>query len=333
MGISINYYEIQKGDTLESIAGNLGISVDQLRRYHNTYCELSQLLGNDLKGHQNILIPSKKEIEKLTKENIIITQSQILPYFISPYFYCKSYQVSENILRGNENIVDVQYFIDIKNTSSVDKTLMLSISKRDFTKNGKKIDDKVFTLSTECFKSISPFNLVLSSKGEIQDVYQYDKLIRVFKDEKERLKDLFVGEINHWYIDIFEKTLQNKAIFINRLKSDFLYQFLLVNMDWFHKKEPWYEELYILSKKIKVRLTSNYHYNDNEVITEITGEMVDIPHSIIDGMEFYSLAGSIKICYVTKRSPQILQSVQVEVSLNDMERQYFQHCIKIKSIT
>lgn len=332
MGISINSYEIQKGDTLESIAGNLGISVAQLRRYHNTYCELSQLLGNDLKGHQNILIPSKEEIEKLAQENINIAQNQALPYLISSHFYSDSYQVSENILRGNENIVDVQYFIDIKNTSSVDKTLMLSISKRDFTKNGKKIDDKVFTLSTECFKSISPFNLVLSSKGEIQDVYQYDKLIRVFKDEKERLKDLFVGEINHWYIDIFEKTLQNKAIFINRLKSDFLYQFLLVNMDWFHKKEPWYEEFYILSKKIKVRLTCNYHYNDNEVITEFIGEMIDIPHNIIDGMEFYSLAGSIKICYVTKRSPQILQSMQVEVSFNDMERQYFQHCIKIKSI-
>lgn len=333
MGISINSYEIQEGDTLESIAGNLGISVAQLRRYHNTYCELSQLLSNDLKGHQNILIPSKEEIEKLVQENINIAQNQALPYLISFHFYSDSYQVSENIFLRAEDIVDVQYFIDIKNTSSVDKTLVFSISKRDFTKNGEKVDDKIFTLSAECFKSISPFYLLVSRKGEIQDVYQYNELIRVFKDEKERLKDLFVGEINHWYIDIFEKTLQNKAIFINRLKSDFLYQFLLVNMDWFHKKEPWYEEFYILSKKIKVRLTCNYHYNDNEVITEITGEMIDIPHNIIDGMEFYSLAGSIKICYVTKRLPQILQSVQVEVSLNDMERQYFQHCIKIKSIT
>lgn len=61
--------------------------------------------------------------------------------------------------------------------------------------------------------------------------------------------------------------------------------------------------------------------------------MIDIPHNIIDGMEFYSLEGSIKICYVTKKEPQVLQNVQIEVSLNAMERQYFQHYIKIKSIT
>ncbi len=57
MNISISTYQVKRGDTLESVAGQLGISAEALKRYHNTYCDLKNLIGSDFRGVQEIMIP------------------------------------------------------------------------------------------------------------------------------------------------------------------------------------------------------------------------------------------------------------------------------------
>ncbi|QYS87347.1 LysM peptidoglycan-binding domain-containing protein [Flavobacterium oreochromis] len=59
-------YKVKKGDTLESIAKEIGISHQALRRHHNTYCKKKYLIEyNHLKGIEEILLPSIEELEKL----------------------------------------------------------------------------------------------------------------------------------------------------------------------------------------------------------------------------------------------------------------------------
>ena len=81
-------YKIQKGDTLDRIASNLGISIDELRDFHNRYCELSDLLGGDKlpRNLSYILIPSessfkngiiKLELEDNKKRYKITQDSQL----------------------------------------------------------------------------------------------------------------------------------------------------------------------------------------------------------------------------------------------------------------
>lgn len=314
MGISINYYEIQKGDTLESIAGNLGISVDQLRRYHNTYCELSQLLGNDLKGHQNILIPSKKEIEKLAEENINITRNQALPYFISPHFYCNSYQVSQFIQKDKIEI-NLSYFVDIQ-CKEVRGGLIVSISRRDFYKNGVKVDDKISRISQECMASIPPIEVLISKRGQIQGIYNYQAQIKAFSNQKEVLKDRFIGEINHQYIDFFEQQIQQENIIMREWKRDFLHQVLLIKTEWFHQKEVWAEEFYIFSKKVKSSLSAIYKYDD-DIMAEITGTLEN-------------LKGNITLLYTLDRVSQRLKNIEAEISFFDDENKII-CCISISN--
>lgn len=52
-----NSHIVQKGETLQSIAEKYHISVEALRRYHNTYCELSDLIEGKLTHHKKIFIP------------------------------------------------------------------------------------------------------------------------------------------------------------------------------------------------------------------------------------------------------------------------------------
>ena len=59
-------YKIRKGDTLQSVADALGIDAQELRRYHNIYCELPDLIEADFKSHLKLLIlaPEKDKTSK-----------------------------------------------------------------------------------------------------------------------------------------------------------------------------------------------------------------------------------------------------------------------------
>jgi spore germination protein YaaH len=56
-------YKIRKGDTLQSVARELGVDAQDLRRHHNIYCRIPDLIEADFKSHLELLIlpPKKKE--------------------------------------------------------------------------------------------------------------------------------------------------------------------------------------------------------------------------------------------------------------------------------
>lgn len=64
-------YYVKRKESLESIANELGISSENLRGYHNRFCELNDLLsakGENLQKVGYILIPYSIEQLKINKE-------------------------------------------------------------------------------------------------------------------------------------------------------------------------------------------------------------------------------------------------------------------------
>lgn len=106
MNISISTYQVKKGDTLQSVAEELGISAEALKRYHNTYCDLKNLIGVDLKGIQEVIIPSKNQIAELKEVQKQLSYSEKLPaLYLNKTFYYPTYEVTESIeTLGQEDI-------------------------------------------------------------------------------------------------------------------------------------------------------------------------------------------------------------------------------------
>lgn len=62
-------YIVQKGDSLESIADANGIiDPQQLRRFHNNYCALDDLIADKIYPGQLIYIPSNVDVARLNDE-------------------------------------------------------------------------------------------------------------------------------------------------------------------------------------------------------------------------------------------------------------------------
>ena len=60
-------YIVKKGETLQSLAQEFGISVDELRRFHNNWCEdIRDQIGYDIWEGKKLTV----EKEKLPKEEL-----------------------------------------------------------------------------------------------------------------------------------------------------------------------------------------------------------------------------------------------------------------------
>ncbi len=59
-------YRIKKGDTLESLSEQLGIEdPQQLRRFHNNYCALEDLISDQPVVGQIFYLPSNVDVARL----------------------------------------------------------------------------------------------------------------------------------------------------------------------------------------------------------------------------------------------------------------------------
>src|SRR6218665_905994 len=60
-------YKVKKGETLESLADDFGISVYELRRFHNNWCEdIKEQIGHQIWEGKELTVAK----EKLSKEEI-----------------------------------------------------------------------------------------------------------------------------------------------------------------------------------------------------------------------------------------------------------------------
>ncbi|MEP7094399.1 MAG: LysM domain-containing protein, partial [Flavobacterium sp.] len=142
-------YKIRKGDTLQSVARDLGIDAQELRRYHNIYCRIPDLIEADFKSHLELVIlaPEKKEaktdaeIEKKLKK-VSFGNEYRLPFL--PERTNKNYKVQYTSEVGDE--VDVtEMNINVK-WLAVDKNKyhLFEINRAsDIYINGKVPDTKM----------------------------------------------------------------------------------------------------------------------------------------------------------------------------------------------
>lgn len=160
MNISISIYQIKEGDSLESIADQLGISAEALKRYHNTYCDLKNLIGNDLRGIQEIIIPTSEKITEFKEDQKQASSSSNLPpLYLTEDFYALTYEVTESFQKIDKKDLIIDYFVSVKLREQLEKGFIVEVKTFDFKKNKEPPEDKISTLSLAVWKALLPFHL------------------------------------------------------------------------------------------------------------------------------------------------------------------------------
>jgi len=220
-------YKIRKGDTLDSVALELGIDARELRRYHNIYCPLPDLIEADFKSHLELVIlaPEKsaneiKDEEEKKPEKVILGKDYRLPF--SPERTDKNYKVKYTSKIDDE--IDVlELKMNVKWIAvDASKYHLFEIARAaDIYINGRLHDTMISGLAVKTAQVLYPLKIVVDEFGKWIDIYNYTEVESRWGKIKNEILDYYEGEVVESYIENTEHVLENPERLLESLRSDY----------------------------------------------------------------------------------------------------------------
>ncbi|WP_409417023.1 peptidoglycan-binding protein LysM [Flavobacterium sp. PS2] len=220
-------YKIRVGDTLESVAHKLGIDARELRRYHNIYCPIPDLIEADFKSHLELLIlapvnsvnAEKKSIEDGTAK-VVLKNDYTLPFLLRGLD--KKYKVHYTSEVGDQvdtitTEVNVKWLAVDKN-----KFQLFEINKAsNIYINAEKPDTMMDELGAKTAEILYPLKIVVDGTGKWVDIYNYNEIVTRWEDTKREILDYYEGEVTNAYIEHTEYALESSETLLASLSSDY----------------------------------------------------------------------------------------------------------------
>ncbi|KAF2517735.1 LysM peptidoglycan-binding domain-containing protein [Flavobacterium foetidum] len=220
-------YKIKKGDTLESVAHKLGVDVQELRRYHNMYCEIPDLIEGDFKSHLEFLIlaPENSDINtndgiKKKNKKVNLASNFRLPFL--PEQTNGSYKVKytyevEDEMDVIEMNVSVKWLATDRN-----KYHLFQINRSpNIYVNGKLTDTLISGLAGQTAEVLYPLKVVVDEFGKWIALYNYDEIDARWGETKNKKLDYYYGEFTEAYIEETEYALKSSDTLFDSLRSDY----------------------------------------------------------------------------------------------------------------
>ena len=217
---------VQKGETLQSIAEKYHISVETLRRYHNTYCELSDLIEGKLTHHKKIFIP--QVVPENTNENIVTTTAKkpILSY--TPHHCRYQYGVTITIEEAGKKD-ELKYEVGVKWVQKYEEYHIFEIDRNSkIYINEEEANLIADVLAYKTSKVLYPMHILVNDKAELVDIATYNKYRERWKTVKEEVLKEFTGEVVTSYLKKIEDVLKEPNLLMLYLSSDFFLRTLFL---------------------------------------------------------------------------------------------------------
>ena len=312
-------YKVKKGDTLQSIAEKLQISVNDLRHYHNMRCELWELLEQKLTSKtERIIVPSEEELTILQGHQQAVQKELERPSrYLDKKFYAKDYKVKEVVITS-DNEVKTDYSLSLQ-MEKAEKGWSMIVNT-----TYEEADTKFTELATACMQAMQPLKYHLSINGGITDIENHREIIERFAQKRTGIESYFEGELAKSYTDAFYEKLIDKEYILERLQMSFLNQVFFPSMEWFHKdNEKWEEEFCPVqgSAFIPYELEAEVIFEEYEIVTIVKGELkrkYNLPElykgkKAIDRIDPFE--SNFEIIYVTEKDTQQLSVVEASLDI------------------
>ena len=219
-------YTIKKGDTLNSVARELGVDAQELRRYHNIYCEIPDLIEADFKSYLKILILAPKK-EKVPNDVIVKKVKKVsfgnnyrLPF--SPERMNHKYKVKYTSEVGDESDI-TEINVSVK-WLAVDKNKyhLFEINRESgIYINGSAPDTMMDELEVKTAEVLYPLKIVVDEFGKWIDIHNYNEIESRWVKVKSEILDYYEGEVADAYIEHTEYALENSETLLESLRSDY----------------------------------------------------------------------------------------------------------------
>jgi hypothetical protein len=320
-------YKIRIGDTLESVAQKLGIDARELRRYHNIYCPIPDLIEADFKSHLELLIlaPEKSDSEEKkgienTTVKVVLKNDYTLPFLLRGLN--KKYKVHYTSEVG-EQVDTITTEVNVK-WLAVDKNKfqLFEINKAsNIYINAEKPNSVMDELGAKTAEIIYPLKIVVDGSGKWVDIYNYDEIITRWEDTKREILDYYEGEVTDAYIEHTEYALESSATLLESLSSDyFLRAFFSGIYVGYTANYSFENKVYFPLEKneeslFKVEQKVNPYLDESGLIkVEQKGAYVDVGFDVSFGFEPWE--GNFNATYFLDSDTYCIEKMNLECSID-----------------
>jgi hypothetical protein len=283
-------YKIQKGDTLLSVAQNLGIEPYLLRSYHNRFCPSTKdLIEADFPRHLAyvILPPEKVELtddEKEKSREKIHQGDDSFTLSLNNAQINNSYSVVYTIENGDATTTIKQQFNVKWKARSENNFYFFEVDRIGPTYiNDTITNTMVQEIAEKASVALYPLLVVVDEDGKWVYINNFSKIEERWEEAKKQIRKYYKGNDVEKYFSIYDKNLED---------SDTLY--LSLSKDWF--LNAFFNEIHVeyppslsIQKEIdfpflaksdnltfRVNQKLDDHYDvDNFLVIDINGKLDD----------------------------------------------------------
>jgi len=283
-------YKIKKGDTLLSVAQNLGIEPYLLRSYHNRFCpSIKDLIEADFPGHLEYVILASEKIE-LTDDEKEKGREKIHhgdgPFTLSlnNAQINNSYGVVYTIENGKQTNT-VKQHINVKWRAKNENGFSFFEVSRigNIYINDTRANSMVEEIAEKASDALYPLLIVVDETGEWVYINNFSQIEERWQEAKNQIRKYYKGNDVEKYFSIYDRNLED---------SDTLY--LSLSKDWF--LNAFFNEIHVqypsslsiqkdidfplmaksdnLNFKVNQKLDDHYDV-DNFLVIDINGKLYD----------------------------------------------------------
>jgi hypothetical protein len=221
-------YEIKKGDTLLSVAKELGIDPYLLRTYHNRFCPLTDLIEADFPYELEYLIlaPEETEIsdnEREKQRKKVVFHDGLHKISLNDSQVSNSYGVLYTIENGSEtHTIKQQLNVrwKAKNENGYYFFEVTRIGKVYI--NDTAADTMAEDIAEKASAALYPLLVVVDQNGKWVYINNFNQIEERWHEAKKQIQKYYKGDHVEKYLSIYDRNLED---------SDTLY--ISLSKDWF----------------------------------------------------------------------------------------------------
>lgn len=284
MSLTPKTCKISKGTTLEELSRFFNLTPEQLKRYHNTYCPLEDLIGYDIPSHVTIIyVPPE---DKETREKIFNPSGgNFISYkskntLDNKKSYQRRYGVIQKTFRNDEEKLKMHYEIEIKKTNT-----NVEINRYPVYINHQRPDLLIEQMADKIGNILYPLQLGLNENGTIKEIVNFKEIDLRWRNLKPDLQDYYKGETAEQIIKKIDTQLKSKSRTLNKIKNSLFYLLYFLPLyeklddnkkHTFLQKIPFIKEQQNVLFEITISIDEEIS-ETKKIFVQIKGKSIDTP--------------------------------------------------------
>ena len=214
-------YSVKKGDTLKSVATVFGKTLQEIKSFHNLFCDEKDLIVKcfpETLEYLNVY-PYLDIYINDGRPKVVFESGYFLPFH--PSFIKKNYGVMYTIFQGS-SINTMEFETSVACIKKLSNNLFVfKINKLSKTFiNQEETNSITDELAEKVARVIYPLEIVVNGFGKQIDVHNFESIQKRWNKNKKKILEEYQGEWIEKYLALNEQTLLNKSNFNEALSKD-----------------------------------------------------------------------------------------------------------------